>query len=162
MHGDLAHPHTPSRSRTFTNIRTYAYTHTCARAQRHAIATNIHSHVHAYTHTYPHTRMHDVSVVGAGICVVALYLIHCITRCNTHCTHARVQDILVVGAGICVVALYLTHTASHPATHTAHIYTGKIYLSSGLVFVSSLFIWRGVWTGFDAAGLDWIRSVMLS
>ena len=25
---------------------------------------------------------------------------------------------------------------------------GKIYLSSGLVFVSSLFIWRGVWAGW--------------
>ena len=84
------------------------------------------------------------------------------TLCNTLYTHTRVQDILVVGAGICVIAFHLTHTASHSATHTSHIHTGKIYLSSGLVFVSSLFIWRGVWTGFDAAGLDWIRSLMLS
>jgi len=38
---------------------------------------------------------------------------------------------------------------------------GKIYLSSGLVFVSSLFIWRGVWTGFDAAGLDWISTLII-
>jgi len=38
---------------------------------------------------------------------------------------------------------------------------GKIYLSSGLVFVSSLFIWRGVWAGFDAAGLDWVQTLII-
>lgn len=38
---------------------------------------------------------------------------------------------------------------------------GKIYLSSGLVFVSSLFIWRGVWAGFDAAGLTWFSTLII-
>jgi len=38
---------------------------------------------------------------------------------------------------------------------------GKIYLSSGLVFVSSLFIWRGVWAGFDAAGLSWFSTLVI-
>ncbi|EKX48211.1 hypothetical protein GUITHDRAFT_105818 [Guillardia theta CCMP2712] len=32
---------------------------------------------------------------------------------------------------------------------------GKIYLSSALVFVSSLFIWRGIWAGIDDTQISW-------
>ena len=37
---------------------------------------------------------------------------------------------------------------------------GKIYVSTALVFVSSLFIWRGIWTMFDAVGLDWFSTLL--
>ncbi|EKX35489.1 hypothetical protein GUITHDRAFT_118303 [Guillardia theta CCMP2712] len=38
---------------------------------------------------------------------------------------------------------------------------GKIYLSSGLLFVSRLFIWRGIWKRLDATQITWPESLMV-